>query len=88
MQDYNEALLSEFHDKVVRGELGTHAHAAGLDTPHAPGALPRCPGLPRAAPRPAAANRRLHGRAPVSCCVCTRVKTAPSTEREKPSRRS
>lgn len=31
-QDYNEAVLSEFHDKVVRGELGNHAHAAGLDT--------------------------------------------------------
>jgi len=31
-QDYNEAVLSEFHNKVVRGELGNHAHAAGLET--------------------------------------------------------
>lgn len=31
-QDYNEAILQEFHDKVVRGELGSHAHASGLAT--------------------------------------------------------
>ena len=31
-QDYNEAVLRDFHARVVEGELGSHAHASGLET--------------------------------------------------------